>query len=423
MKDNSIKKLVDKDLCFQCGTCYSACPIDAIKMVKNEDRGLTYPLVNKDKCIECRKCLNVCPINNLDYYETHLPSDKDFIGIYNTSDSGRLEYTASGGIVTEILVYLFDNNIINKAIVTGMDKHDSTSSKTYIIEDKFDLKSISGSVYQPSSVNEALKYLDKDDKVAIVGLPCHIRGVDRLCEIDKEIEKAILYKIGIICSIGRGKNGTKLMLEKKLKVKDFKEIKNLKYRLGMPPGEFIVELRNGEIIKDTCVDFNQHTDYIFMPKGCLFCNDLFNYKADITVGDPWGLNKGKKAMAIVRNNNIKRYLDEMVSKKYLEFDEKISSETCINTQAHSVEYKINNYLARMQAYECFNIKIPNIKNTSKVNVTLKEKIGYRLLLMNSLIFNSKMGYKIAYHMPNKILFKYRNKILQINTTKRRECDE
>ncbi|KLE14593.1 Coenzyme F420 hydrogenase/dehydrogenase, beta subunit C-terminal domain [Clostridium sp. C8] len=417
MSNKSIKKLVVKDLCYQCGTCKSICPTKAIEMINLEKRGLIYPSVNEQKCINCTKCLQVCPINNIDANENHLPNTNDFIGIYNSTDKERFDYTASGGIVTEIIKYLFETNQINKAVVTGMDKEKADNSKVYIIDDICNLKEISGSVYQPVAVNSILDRIEKEDRVAFVGLPCHIRGLDLFLNKNKSLKESIFIKIGIICSIGRGKHGTNLTLKKSLGIKNKEEIEKIIYRYGMPPGTFKVKLKNSEEKNVDMQKFNDNTDYIFIPKGCLFCNDIFNDKADITVGDPWGMKKGKKAMAIIRNERTKDILNKMVNCRFLDFEQEITPEECIRTQNHAVNYKIYNYESRISTYKKLGIEIPKINDIKLKNNSIKENLGYSLLMLNSLYFNSSIGFKSTEIINSKILYKYRNKVLSINTKK------
>ena len=40
-------------------------------------------------------------------------------------------------------------------------------------------------------------------------------------------------------------------------------------------------------------------------------------------------------------------------------------------------------------------------------------------MVNSILFNTKLGYKVAKCTPSKILYKYRDKISGVNISKRR----
>lgn len=47
--------------CCGCTACFSICPVNAIKMVEDEE-GFDYPAIDENKCIKCYKCLSICPI-------------------------------------------------------------------------------------------------------------------------------------------------------------------------------------------------------------------------------------------------------------------------------------------------------------------------------------------------------------------------
>ncbi len=62
LKENDVKVnkkgriSIDKQLCIECGSCVSLCPIDALQL--DEEFLLVF---YEDKCIGCLLCLDACP--------------------------------------------------------------------------------------------------------------------------------------------------------------------------------------------------------------------------------------------------------------------------------------------------------------------------------------------------------------------------
>ncbi|KAL0234755.1 hypothetical protein PCE1_001791 [Barthelona sp. PCE] len=52
---------INVDECISCGKCARLCVSGAIKMIKNEERGIKLPVYDRDLCVGCTRCLNVCP--------------------------------------------------------------------------------------------------------------------------------------------------------------------------------------------------------------------------------------------------------------------------------------------------------------------------------------------------------------------------
>ena len=48
---------VNQDICTNCGTCVSACPVEAI--LENDSKHY----IDADKCIDCGACVSECPVD------------------------------------------------------------------------------------------------------------------------------------------------------------------------------------------------------------------------------------------------------------------------------------------------------------------------------------------------------------------------
>lgn len=58
------------EMCDECGTCISICPVNAIILKKNLE-------INHQWCISCKKCVSICPFNALTLQADHLPGNSD----------------------------------------------------------------------------------------------------------------------------------------------------------------------------------------------------------------------------------------------------------------------------------------------------------------------------------------------------------
>ncbi len=48
--------VVDEEKCFDCGACYSLCPVEAI--IFDKDHSIVF---EEEKCISCNLCIDACP--------------------------------------------------------------------------------------------------------------------------------------------------------------------------------------------------------------------------------------------------------------------------------------------------------------------------------------------------------------------------
>ena len=128
-------------MCIGCGACVVVCPTDAISIKCINDAYI--PRVDSGKCIECTKCIDVCPgisIETKRVSKELWPENNVFFevgGIKKAyiaySNDASIRYgSTSGGIATDLAVYLLENRILDGVIVTKTDENNPIYTKSFI---------------------------------------------------------------------------------------------------------------------------------------------------------------------------------------------------------------------------------------------------------------------------------------------------
>lgn len=119
-------------LCTGCGTCVGVCPSDAIEMKKKS--GIYLPEIENAKCNNCGTCYRLCPGHSISIKriseKLFINSEQEdfYMGRYLECYTGfssdfNIRYrSASGGVVTQLILFMLENKIIDGAVVTRMQK-------------------------------------------------------------------------------------------------------------------------------------------------------------------------------------------------------------------------------------------------------------------------------------------------------------
>jgi len=289
----------ESDLCTGCGTCAAICPQDCIEMGINRTRGVIEPVIDMQSCTQCGLCVEVCPGWHLDF--SYLRSinvtneiipylgqvEASFIG-WSGSDSVRIN-AASGGMVSEVLLYLLEQGEIDGAIVTRMNSQRPLEAEAFIARSREEILSAQRSKYCPVSVCSILKeVLASGGRYAFVGLPCHVAGLRRAQLQNRKLVPQLPYVLGLFCSRTPNINATRHLLYNT--GIDPEEVQSIAYRGDGHPGRMRIRLKNGS------ESFVEHLDYrywgytflkYFKPVRCWLCPDHSAAMADISFADNW----------------------------------------------------------------------------------------------------------------------------------------
>ena len=214
------KEVVEKGICGKCGGCVSFCSagqLNALEMGKNE----VPRYVNEDNCLECGICYLICP--QTDTLNVELKEKfgwKPPIGNYERIASAQTknkevkQICTDGGVVTSLLLYLLERNLINGAIVSK--KIGRFARKAIVARTPEELIGAAGSTFSGSlhleelggqyttytPILSTIKSLEKRylQDIAVVGTPCQINAIRKMQCLGVLPAHLIKYTIGLFCT-------------------------------------------------------------------------------------------------------------------------------------------------------------------------------------------------------------------------------
>jgi len=386
MDTNSIKLVVDNELCTGCATCSAVCPKDAIGMIIDKDSGTYFANVNEDKCNKCGICYKICPGVEVNFKDLNIEifgnyPENTLIGNYaecyiGYANSCSVRYNStSGGIITQLLIFALEEKIIDGALVTRMKRDNPLEPEPFIARTKKEIIEASNSKYCPVPANIALKeitFSKEGERFAVVGLPCHIQGIRKMEKRNKKLKNKIVMHIGIFCNHTPSFLATEYMLEK-LKI-NATDIKGLRYRGEGWPGKMNINLINGK----RSFDYGEYWSSVgklFYPVRCTACCDHTAELADISCGDAWLpeiQNKDNVGTSIIisRTASSEKLIEDAMKKGKISL-EVIDSGKVIESQKQAINFKKRGLKSRMVILKMFGKKIPYYETYGLSNPTPK----------------------------------------------------
>lgn len=397
-----IDGIYDNNLCNFCGTCFSACPQDAISFIKNR-KNFKF-LSDPSKCIKCGTCLRVCPGIGVDFKKLNnfvfqkFPQNK-LLGIFKScyiasSRNKKIRYEASsGGVISSFLVFLLKEKLIDGALVASMNEKNPLEPRVFIARTKNEILSAKGSKYLPVPLNIGIKKITeakRNERFAVVGLPCHIQGVRKMQMVNPQLKEKISICLGLFCGKTVNFTGTKFLL----KYWDVKEsdVKTIAYRGKGWPGQMIVKTREGNDVLCKYFDFfNFFNLGFFIPGRCFLCIDNTNELSDISFGDAWLpdiMSKDKIGSNIVVTRTRKGEALFKQAQDFITYNE-IDSKKIIKSMYGFFSKKQSYYFISKFA-RIFGFSTPkyDIKYGKKINLL---SFSVLVFFINSLISNKFHG--------------------------------
>jgi len=292
--DNVVAAVSAHHLCCGCGTCVAVCPTGALSMRETPAGFLVASIADEGLCAHCGLCRRVCPGAQLtDQRESTLDRLEDpFLGEVRAAYWGWAEAAetrwngASGGVVTALLRHLMQSGAVEAALVTRWSASDPLTQEAFVALEPDDLVHSQKSRYCPVALNEALRQLSSSAHVAIVGLPCHLHGIERARPLLSEALPEITT-IGLFCE----RVLSRLMIDRLIGVSGVAEpVGQFHYKhKGQHgwPGDVFVQRLGAEAVF-LAPDARHRRKDLYTPVRCRLCFDKLNVLADISCGDGYG---------------------------------------------------------------------------------------------------------------------------------------
>ncbi len=323
---NLVQEVQKPGLCHRCGGCVAFCTAVNYGALELDDDGKPR-YKDMDKCIECGLCYLICPeIDELDGETKKRISWSEPIGrIMETSvaravDPDIRKMATDGGVVTGLLLHLFDSGHIDGAIVTrqigrfqrepilATTREEIIESAGFFTDTSHGISEF-GDEYMAHRAIEQFSPLMRKGlrRVALVGTPCQIHTFRRMETIGVMPSDSITITLGLFCS------GNFIFGEEQRK--KLADIGNFNWddvsRINIKE-QFMVYLKNGEVkgIDMENLDFMKRY-------ACRFCDDYSSQYADISFGgigapDGWTTviarsPKGRAVFADARSTTLQEF--------------------------------------------------------------------------------------------------------------------
>lgn len=214
-----IQEVQKPGLCHRCGGCVTFCTAVNYGALELDDDGKPR-FGDIEKCIECGLCHAICPeIDELEEETKSRTAWSEPMGcvlsttVASAQESTIRERGTDGGVVTALLLHLFDRGRIDGAIVAkqigpfqrapflATTREDIIASAGFFFDTSHGMKQFSDQYMTFSSIEEFDPLVKQGlGRVALVGTPCQIKSVRRMQVLGLVPSESIRFCLGLFCS-------------------------------------------------------------------------------------------------------------------------------------------------------------------------------------------------------------------------------
>ena len=411
--------VVKSGICTGCGACISLDKNNTLKIRTTENGA--FPDFSNDLIKLSELAWIACPGKGINYpklYNDHygnLPTDwllGNYITVrvgYSADDKIR-KVGASGGIISQVLIHLLQEGIIDAAIVVQQGLPTPEKATAIIVNSVEGILKSAQSVYIPVPTLDILSKLEKGKKYAITCLPDQAAALRQLQIEGFEPAKQITFVLGPYTGTAL-KPSVISFLMRSNQVPRNDEIESLRWRAGDWPGYLEILTKNGIIIRSKKVYYNYLIPF-FITQSSLQGMDFTNEFCDLSVGDAWSpkyesLGQGVSVF-ISRSMRMEEILLNMIKQKMIN-QELIDPKLASDMHGHMIDFKKRGSYLRNQFRNILGMKAPDY-GIKPVGIKLSRIIFELILDTVFIIGNLRISKSILSLIPEKMIGPVFNKI-------------
>jgi coenzyme F420 hydrogenase subunit beta len=326
--------------------------------------------LDKERCNRCGLCYEACPGHGVDFEGLgaalfgDIPEDMAagrYLACYvgHAIDRSVRFNGASGGIVSALLIFALQEGLIDGALVTRMRRDAPLTPEPFIARTREEVLSAAGSKNCPVAANTALReVLDSDDRIAVVGLPCHIQGLRKAEQRIGKLAEQIRYHISLACSLNFSFLGTARFLGNVGVDPD--SVAALHYRGRGWPGDVLIHLKDGSRRTVPGAEYHRQLGPYSL-RRCTLCSDMLGELSDLTCGDAcvpqiMQTDRAGSSFVISRTSEAEELLENAASQKAVELSE-LDLRDLLAAQGHAL-FKKRKLRARLRLFRLAGQSVP-----------------------------------------------------------------
>lgn len=277
---------ISVEQCTLCGSCYNACPVDAISF-KTLYLDFLYPAIDNSRCVGCDRCEKSCPIL-ADKQEPESGYPIAFAA--RSRDEEARRKSSSGGVFYELASEILSEG----GYICGAVFDDHFHVKHIVSNTQKDLYRMMGSKYAQSDMGMCFRQiktlLDEGKNVLFTGCPCQVAGLRTY--IGRKHPNLLLVELICHGIPSDQMLQTYIGMQEKKYGSRLKEMEFRNKEKGWHNSSVRMEFENGRVHSEP-MTFDTYMQGYFrgvtLKESCFSCQFRgFKSGSDLTIGDLWG---------------------------------------------------------------------------------------------------------------------------------------